>query len=488
MEVASRIPILRIFIHPSIEGTIRKRLWYTIKTLLIGAGYGWNAKTSINNCDILIAPPSLLENYPAIVRIPFYDKIISQPFNYQPKCIQRWLDYIVFKDELEKYDQLFDDSSKGRLIKFDLLGQVFWLLVGGHENQSKISNSYNIESKNILTVNRLLEKPIIEKLSKLIFNAFHGQMKPYPIWGMGKKWAVALTHDVDFTFFLRWHAFAKALIHYKDMVKAVKHLFQTNVDYWLFDRLIQEETNRNFRSAFYFCPRRGKAVNYLKRQYDTLYNIADPCFRNLFYRLAEEGFEIGLHASCEAYKSFNNFQEEVDMLKRYASITADIGNRHHCWRLNPESPNETLSMHEQVNLVYDSSLMFNFFNGLRRGTFLPFHIYDLNKEKAINTLQLCPVLMEDYMFSHKIYNNIFDPIVYIDKWIITTIKYGGLFVVDYHPHFMNEKLHQMERKSYMYLLDNLLNHSDVIVDTPINIAKYWLARERIIEKESLNEN
>ena len=60
----------------------------------------------------------------------------------------------------------------------------------------------------------------------------------------------------------------------------------------------------------------------------------------------DRGFEIGLHASYNAYRSADHFAEERSLLAKAAASQVN-GLRHHFWHMGRDIEH-TLSYHEQA--------------------------------------------------------------------------------------------------------------------------------------------
>ncbi|MBF0436145.1 MAG: hypothetical protein HQL77_12335 [Magnetococcales bacterium] len=480
--------------EPALGGIARLRLWYVLKTLLVGYGYGWQAVANQDACDLCIVPwdcpPVSITGQRPMVMLPVLESTLIDPERFQPQRILRSGGVVVFTTgERVTDDEPLWVHGPGdlRTLRFDLLAMAFWLLTGSHETHSPRGNTIRVERDNILVREGLLMTPILEEYSEVLFGTFKDQAPPWPRWKNKARYAVTLTHDVDFPSFIRWIAAAKFLLVQRDPLKMWRDLFAKAPDYWLFNDVIAEEGDRGLRSAFYFASVPGKWANLAKGTLDTFYDIADQKFLSLFEQLRSQGFEIGLHANCQAHTSEQQFSRELQTLIQYRGGGSDCGNRHHCWLLDPANPNETLAMHARIGLVYDTSLMFHYFNGLRRGTVLPFHPFDASRNEAIQTLQLPPVCMDDYLFTYRILNNIHDPLTHLGDWLAIGQRFGGLLMVDYHSHFFHPVRFRRERASYLYFLNRLQEDDMVWVATPMEIAKHWLEREKGIAKESFDE-
>src|SRR5439155_1504406 len=130
---------------------------------------------------------------------------------------------------------------------------------------------------------------------------------------------------------------------------------------------------------------------------------ASPNFRLLFRELVERGFEVGLQASYRACERPDGVLREKKILEEAVGHTV-AGGRHHYWRLDPASPEETLLAHERAGLLYDCTLAFERMLGWRRGVTWPFHPFSERLRRPVRTLQLQTAWMDDQLFGHAAFN------------------------------------------------------------------------------------
>jgi hypothetical protein len=164
-----------------------------------------------------------------------------------------------------------------------------------------------------------------------------------------------------------------------------------------------------------------------------------------------------------------------------------FGNRHHYWHMNPDNPSETAVMHEEIGLLYDSSICFAKRSGFRFGICSPFHLYDPIRQGPVGVLELPTSLMDDHLFNYFGLSYFSKPQFEIDALINSAKEHGGLFFVDYHVRGFNETFYPKWVESYEYILRMITEGGDFYSDTPVNIAKYWERREKEILRESKDE-
>jgi len=260
---------------------------------------------------------------------------------------------------------------------------------------------------------------------------------PLPRWPDGRRAAIGLSHDVD-----RPDKYAilravrsgrlmrpRALPYYvgrtlRDFVRWTRD--PNRNDFWLFDRVMDLERAAGVTSSFMFAtmPAYGRygSTN------DVLYDASWPSFRAVFERLKREGFDIGLHASYNAFAGDGRIAEEKASLEALTGVPA-IGVRHHYWHLGPDEA-RTLRQHEAAGFRYDSSLAFNDHPGFRRGVALPWRPWDASAMRALRVLQL-PVASLDSALMQRVPDE--GPASDELGRVVAAVKAsGGLGVLDWH--------------------------------------------------------
>lgn len=461
------IKTLKANIDPAIPEIARLRAFYTLRTLAVPLGLRIETGPEYSEADIYIGqemPDDRSDTSPKL-HIPIDVNSLINPSAFSPYELKEELGCYVFNPTAASP---FTQNENARQFHYDILGQAFWLLTGGHEKSRT--------TMDFLQKIGAFRIPIIDQNSRQLFKPFNTEDK-LDVWS-GPSFAVALSHDVDYPYFIRWKEFAKSLVSRESVAKLIRVAFGRPPDFWQFDSILQAEDAFGFKSAFYFCPSPGSFFNYFLGDFDTFYSLTDERIEKIMHQLVDMGWEVGLHASCQAHRDSQQFKTEMDSI---TAITghSNIGNRHHCWRLDRLQPNRTLTLHSDLGLSYDSSLKVQNVIGYRRGTAFPFHPFDMTRNSAIATLQLTPVLMDDDLMGRGRAGKASDPKKEIDNILLNSSKMNGLLVTDWHQRMMNGSYYPTEKSAYLYLLDRL-NALDCFVATPMEITEYWLARERLL--------
>jgi hypothetical protein len=303
--------------------------------------------------------------------------------------------------------------------------------------------------------------------------------KPLDFPGAG---AFIFTHDVDYPQMFRgieclrlaknrgW----KALRSIAGVLRGTNH-------FWTFAEWVEWQKKLGTRPTFYFMARKGSLLQYALGTPDDFYDVGAPEFRDLFRYLRDEGCEIGLHASYNAWRSADIMRREKDRIEETAGVPIE-GNRHHYWHLNPHAPHETLALHEKAGLLYDSSLGLEYYPGFRRGICHPFQPYHPGLRREINVVQLPPAWMDDHFDRRLVQNRIADPTSYAQSLIQRAVDSGGIVVVDYHSRGMNSDFYPRYGPWIREFIET--QTENVVFRTAGEIAREYQAYEQILQSHS----
>lgn len=338
----------------------------------------------------------------------------------------------------------FTPEDIDSIIPFDIINAIGCFLTD-KVNEENIQNSldshdrlrfkYSFQYRNqihaIPIVNKyiLFLKDVIKR--KIIIN-------PIDLWPNGKKCAIGLSHDVDHP---EKYAILKNYFQIKNMRNIKNHLIlsknyifdlltyirdQNRERYWNFYEIMEGESKYGFTSTFFFAS--NNAFSKYGSLLDVTYNIKQKKYQDLFKTIMKNGFEIGLHASYNAYLSNEYLLKEKKRLEACAEVTVS-GLRHHYWHLGKNVTN-TLAMHEKCGFKYDSSIAFNDYLGFKRNVAYPYYPWDQGEQREINCLQLPVFCMDGNLFYTPIQVN--DAVEIVLKYIHIIKQHRGIGVIDWH--------------------------------------------------------
>ncbi|MDH4220066.1 MAG: hypothetical protein OEW23_14995 [Candidatus Aminicenantes bacterium] len=335
---------------------------------------------------------------------------------------------------------------------------------------------------------KVLHNPIVNQYATILRDLFRASHNPIPVWPSNKKYAAALSHDVDYPEMIRSIEALRYLGKYKLSATFTKvvDILTGKENFWKFEDWVRLENSYGLKSAMYFCGVKGSLWRYFLRAPDPFYDVRQDQFKRVLDYLVQNGFEVGMHSSYFAYQSSEKFFKEKKTVEEsfHGSI---FGNRHHYWHMNPHNLLETAAMHDEIGLFYDCSICFAKRSGFRFGICSPFHLYDPMRRRHVRALELPTSLMDDHLFKYFGVSYFSKPQFEIDALINSAKEHGGLFFVDYHVRGSNNTFYPKWVESYEYILRKISEDSDFYSDTPLNIAKWWREREEEILRESKDE-
>lgn len=331
--------------------------------------------------------------------------------------------------------------------------------------------------------------PIINRYVALLQGALPrlGAPDPRPRWPNGARAAIGISHDVDrpdkYAILravrggrlppparLPWFAARAA----RDLAHRVRD--PRPDDFWLFSEVLAAEAALGFRSTFLFSV--VPAYASYGSTNDVLYDAAWPRLRREMRRLRDEGIELALHASYNAWRDPARFAAERARLEDLSGGPIR-GLRHHFWQVGPDLP-RTLRAHEAAGFAYDSSIAFNDAVGLRRAIALPYRPWDAGEERALHTWQL-PVLALDSAACARAGSSA-EAIDGVWAGIEGVIEGGGLAVLDWHVRcsYPGNDRYRLWGEAYLGILARLASASGVWVASLGEITDWVAGRSRAI--------
>jgi len=396
--------------------------------------------------------------------------------------------FLLFTNR-QREDNLLITKTNNTCIWNDIILSSFYLLSGWEERFiHRDRKDRHVVQESFLYREKILHDPIVNQYSTMLRNLFRTSHNPISLWPSNKRYAVALSHDVDYPEMFRWIEVLRYLGKYrmKSKMRKVIDIIIGKESFWKFEDWVKLENRYGLKSAMYFCGAKGSLLRYVFKAPDPFYDVRQDQFKRVLNYLVQNGFEVGLHSSYLAYQSTDRFLEEKITVEE--SLREPIfGNRHHYWHMNPDNLSETALIHDEIGLLYDSSVCFAKRCGFRFGICSPFHLYDPIRHRHARVLELPTSLMDDHLFKYFGLSYFSKPQFEIDALINSVKEHGGVFLVDYHVRGFNETFYPKWVETYKYILNKINEDGDFYSDTPLNIARYWKNREEDILRESKDE-
>jgi len=479
---------LKIFIDTTSIPLTLDQTKYVFKLLLKTAGFPYYFIRTIKNADIIYSD-NQKSNSKLFIRADKKLKIALSR-DYKKRIVEEEnIPFIIIDGLSSQSKNLLQKKRKTISIKNDIIFTIYYIIMGFQENYiPRDRHGIHNVRHSFLFKKGYLYKPLVNIYVNFIRFLFAKTHKPIDIWPNKKKFALVLTHDCDYIEMKRYIELIRYIFMHKlcvNPIKLIEIMFSQRQTFWNFDDWMKIEQKYGLKSTFFFCAIKGSLLKYYFTSPDPFYNIKKTKYRKLFNKLKNKNFEIGLHSSYQAYSSKKRFREERLKLMRFSKSEV-LGNRHHYWHTS-DNFIETVKIHQKVGFLYDTSLAFDHHSGFRRSICTPLKFFDIKTTKELDILEMPTALMDGQLFNLLKYNYLQKKESVIDALIDSVKKYNGMLIVDYHTRVLNKDFFPGWKKSYIYLLDKATRGKDYYSDTILNIAKYWLNREKIIEGLSKDE-
>lgn len=254
-------------------------------------------------------------------------------------------------------------------------------------------------------------------------------------WPAGKRWAVALTHDLDVVEW--WPAFTALrlaeLVRHGEIGRAARVAAAAAasvgrpVVWRAIADLLAVEARRHVRSTwFVLCDRPTLAT---ARAGDLTYRPDATGARRIFDALRAAGHEIGLHGSFATSDDHARFGVQRSLLR---SITGaePAGVRQHYLRMRAATTPRGMTA---AGFAYDSTYGFADRNGFRLGTADVLPLWDAERQAVVG-LDEAPFVWMDRALSK--YHHVESPRAWIDDALMLAERcrdVEGLWVGIWHP-------------------------------------------------------
>lgn len=328
---------------------------------------------------------------------------------YQPEA-WRYLDAGASASSAQRVDglpvvflQAANFTSTPDAVHFDLAANAFYFLSSWAERSSERSrSSRQLFANSEVSRLGLPQDPVDRYLAHLVdrLNALSSRLGaptwPAPEWPDRKRFAVVLTHDVDY---LPVRPFDNAI----QCVKAIlRHLWRQRDpgDAWRAARgwlaaiangrdpygcvpeIIAREQSLGVRSSFQV------AVGH-RHANDVNYRIEDDRVRDYLRAIMDAGFDLCLHGSYRSTEQVQWYVEEVELLRR--RLARPLGSRQHFLSFDYDTLHQA---QELAGIRYDMSMGYPDQPGPRAGFSYPYFPYNLREDRPYRVLQLNLFLMD----------------------------------------------------------------------------------------------
>jgi hypothetical protein len=257
-------------------------------------------------------------------------------------------------------------------------------------------------------------------------------------WPRGRRWAAALTHDLDVVEW--WPAFTLLrlgeLARHGELARAARVTVTAMASamrpvVWsaIRELLAIEATHRIRSSWFVLC---GRPTLATARAGDLTYRPDGKAARRILRAVREGGHEIGLHGSFRTSEQHSLFVEQREMLRAIADVDP-VGVRQHYLRMRAATTPRGMSA---AGFAYDSTYGFADRNGFRLGVADVVPLWDAERQAPVG-IDEAPFTWMDRALSK--YQHVEAPGVWIDDALALADRcqdVGGLWVGIWHPNLV----------------------------------------------------
>ncbi|GAB4369252.1 MAG: hypothetical protein Kow0042_10880 [Calditrichia bacterium] len=292
-----------------------------------------------------------------------------------------------------------------------------------------------------------------------------------PRWPEGKKFALALFHDVDRLQSWTVSKLKRALVgggianKMRKSVALLGSLLRPSNWSGNFAYITDLEKRYGGRSTFFFVA--GK-----KSERDPGYRLESFRLRKGLSRLREEHWPVGLHGTFPSCVDANLLREEKARIESWSGGKV-WGNRQHYLRFDAKV---TPGVWAESGIAYDNTLGFVEQPGFRTGTSLPFHLWNFAEKKAYSFLEIPLIIMDTGLILKENMNLSADRAwEVVEKYLKETRRRGGLLTVNLH----NNNIHPGDVTGYTKLYEKMLKwarDNEGWICAPDEVYKWWQAK------------
>lgn len=250
-----------------------------------------------------------------------------------------------------------------------------------------------------------------------------------PEYPEGKKFAVCLTHDIDFVYNGMLTTAAKTVTALKKghFAEASMLPFSTiNKTWdplWNFKQIMKLEEEYGAKSTFYFLTLDPKNE-------DFTFSIEE--LEEEISCISKEGWEVGLHGGHEAYNNPAEIKNKKQKLEKVLGKKV-VGYRNHYLRFKVPNTWESLA---EAGFSYDSTFGYHDCAGFRNGMCHPFIPYNLNTGKDVNILEIPLTIMDATLFNH-MHLDFQQAWELTERLILTGERQRGVITILWHNTYMH---------------------------------------------------
>jgi len=346
------------------------------------------------------------------------------------------------------------------------------MLVGHNELSGELWRVYALERERAAERDphgRVLAKSLGGDPAEPIVSEFLHERGFRVEWPKGGRFAVCLTHDIDWAYPPPRHAERVLREKGKGTPLRAKLLWKLgSISGWRLynpyslDRVVEVEREFSAVSSFMV---KATPKEWLDERYEDFYSLDYLAGR--LERLVDEGWEVGLHAGYASHNDSGRLAREKALLESALSGCRVVGVRMHYLRF--AYPDTWLAV-EVAGFKYDTTLAFPDRPGFRNGMCYPFH--PVVDDRVLGMLEI-PLAVMDTTFWGYMRVQPGEAFEMIKGLVDHVEKVGGVLTVLWHNNTFCEQLYGEWGRMYRSLLSFLKGRGAWLTNC-LSLWEYWV--------------
>jgi len=387
----------------------------------------------------------------------YHDPSVSNFFTENQQYSVNNVNLVKYKKEyipflFSKKGEIFHYTANSIRTRKDIVASAFYFLTCWQEyvSDTEISPSspYDFKSSIQYKFNFAEMAPVdryCELFEDILVRSFR-EFSRRNIWPEGKKFAVSLSHNIEY-----WNFWTEEQLKkrrnvnsdnrsIKNFIRSLKHKIDKNLFYdpvKLIKKIIRKEKLLRTASTFFILTKTDFPDE--RRNY-----FADEQHFQQLVKLLKDA-SVNLYGSKEAGFQYHYLPTEMDKLSGFSSH----GFRVRYLNLNYQN---LFSALEKGKVKYDSSMGFDEHVGYRAGISYPFQPYNLKEDRPFNLLEI-PVIALDSSLMNQNKNDNKRAEAKINRLVKISKEHNSHISVSWHTHHFEKIDYPKWGKIYWKLLN-----------------------------------
>ncbi len=358
-----------------------------------------------------------------------------------PKSIS-FTDLTIDDSKFEIVHFYGESHFSNHILKTDIISSTFFMASRWEESVIKERDQHGRfdENRALAVEHKFITRPVINEYANLLKSIL--QLYGTKFTDKEQPANIQITFDIDYMYkWKTWKSIVGNLYRkgptWNDKLSYIQTFLQSKIlgqkehdPFFSFPYLMETLSKLESKAIFYFM------ANDVNSTFDYRdYDLKSQEIQHVFKEIIQNGHEIGLHSSFNAFDEKDMLQKEKNNLE-VASGVPITSIRAHYLKITPD---HSLCLINEANFTKDSSMMYACNFGFRCGATIPIPYFDL-KSREVTNLKLIPTIAMSSVGINTDYDNQYRVIEY---QIGQVKNHGGHAQVIWH----NSDLDTGEKKS-----------------------------------------